>query len=210
MVRKKKVWLRSPSKLDLDEWELSKEPRIFQKNIDCFLKNPRIGGPPTKKTSEKCFGVTSLAACGGPPPHYDYRPDLKAQYTSIIRARDEGELSLAAAQLNGVLRRKVTYHGHDGVRALYARFAPDASSHLADLGAVAISADCITPLRHNYAIAPIAYTAKVRKQPLSLPVVGSSVAQLVRWSRASRATPRAAYRHGGVATGAQRQRCSAE
>ena len=127
VVGKKKVWLRPLSKLDPNEWELPKEPRIFQKNIDFFLKNPRIGGPPTKKTSEKCFGVTSLAACGGPPPHYDYRPDLKAQYTSIIRARDEGELSLAAAQLNGVLRRKVTYHGHDGVRALYARFAPDAS-----------------------------------------------------------------------------------
>ena len=47
-----------------------------------------------------------LAGCGGPPPHYDYRPDLKAPYTAIVRARDKGELSL-----NGVLRRKVTYHG---------------------------------------------------------------------------------------------------
>ena len=34
---------------------------------------------------------------------YDCRPDLKAPYTAIVRARDEGELSLAAAQLNGVL-----------------------------------------------------------------------------------------------------------
>ena len=69
----------------------------------------------------------SLAGCGGPPPHYDYRPDIKAPYTTIVRAHDQGELSL-----NGVLRRKVTYHGHGGVCALYARFAPDASSHLAD------------------------------------------------------------------------------
>ena len=30
---------------------------------------------------------------------YDCRPDLKAPYTAIVRARDEGELSLAAAQL---------------------------------------------------------------------------------------------------------------
>ena len=69
---------------------------------------------------------------------------------------DEGELSLAAAQLNGVLRRKFTHHGHGGVYALYARFAPDAASHLADLGAVAISVGYITLLRHDYAIAPIA------------------------------------------------------
>ena len=32
---------------------------------------------------------------------YDCRPE--APYTAIVRARDEGELSLAAAQLNGVL-----------------------------------------------------------------------------------------------------------
>ena len=37
------------------------------------------------------------------PLHYDCRPDLKALYTAIVRTRDEGELSLAAAQLNGVL-----------------------------------------------------------------------------------------------------------
>ena len=47
--------------------------------------------------------MSLLAACGGLPPHCDCRPDLKAPYTAIVRARDEGELSLAAAQLNGVL-----------------------------------------------------------------------------------------------------------
>ena len=48
--------------------------------------------------------MSLLAACGGPPPHCDCRPDLKAPYTAIVRARDEGELSLAAAQLHGGLR----------------------------------------------------------------------------------------------------------
>ena len=92
---------------------------------------------------------------------YDCRPE--APYTAIVRARDEGELSLAAAQLNGVLRRKFTRdgrsgHGHSGVYALYA----DAASHLADLGAVAISADYVTLLRDAYAIDPIAHIARVR------------------------------------------------
>ena len=78
---------------------------------------------------------------------YDYRADLKEAHTAIVRARDEGELSLAAAQLNGVLRRKFNRdgrsgHGHSGVCTLYA----DAASHLADLGAVAISADYTTLL----------------------------------------------------------------
>ena len=99
---------------------------------------------------------------------YDCRPDLKAPYTAIVRARDEGELSLAAAQLNGGLRQKFTHHdrsghGHSGVHALYARFAPDAASHLADLGAVAISANYLTLLRHDYAIDPIACIVRVRK-----------------------------------------------
>ena len=94
---------------------------------------------------------------------YDYRADLKEAHTAIVRARDEGELSLAAAQLNGVLRRKFTHdgrsgHGHSGVYALYA----DAASHLADLGAVAISADYVTLLRDAYAIDPIAHIARVR------------------------------------------------
>jgi len=62
---------------------------------------------------------------------YDCRPDLlKTPYTAIICARDEGELSLTAAQLNGVLRQKLTHHGHGGVYALYARFAQDSASHL--------------------------------------------------------------------------------
>jgi len=30
---------------------------------------------------------------------YDYRADLKEAHAAIVRARDEGELSLAAAQL---------------------------------------------------------------------------------------------------------------
>ena len=30
---------------------------------------------------------------------YDYRADLKETHTAIVHARDEGELSLAAAQL---------------------------------------------------------------------------------------------------------------
>ena len=30
---------------------------------------------------------------------YDYRADLKEAHTAIVRAHDEGELSLAAAQL---------------------------------------------------------------------------------------------------------------
>ena len=98
---------------------------------------------------------------------YDYRADLKEAHTAIVRARDEGELSLAAAQLNGVLRRKFTHdgrsgHGHSGVYALYARFAPDAASHLADLGAVSISADYIALLRDAYAIDPIAHIVRVR------------------------------------------------
>ena len=93
--------------------------------------------------------------------------DLRDAYTAIVRARDEGELSLAAAQLNGVLRRKFTHdgrsgHGHSGVYALYARFAPDAASHLADLGAVSISADYIALLRDAYAIDPIAHIVRVR------------------------------------------------
>ena len=118
---------------------------------------------------------------------YDFRPDLKAPYTAIVRARDEGELSLAAAQLNGGLRQKFTHHdrsghGHSGVHALYARFAPDAASHLADLGAVAISANYLTLLRHDYAIDPIACIGRVRKAaPLLLPVVGCSVARFVKW-----------------------------
>ena len=103
----------------------------------------------------------------------DCRPDLKAPYTAIVHARDEGELSLAAAQLNGGLRQKVTPrdrsgHGHSGVNALYARFAPDAASHLADLGAVAISANYITLLRHDYAIDPIACIARVRKAAIAV------------------------------------------
>ena len=94
---------------------------------------------------------------------YDYRADLKEAHTAIVRARDEGELSLAAAQLNGVLRRKFNRdgrsgHGHSGVYALYA----DAASHLADLGAVAISADYVTLLRDAYAIDPIAHIVRVR------------------------------------------------
>ena len=94
---------------------------------------------------------------------YDYRADLKEAHTAIVRARDEGELSLAAAQLNGVLRRKFTRdgrsgHGHSGVCALHA----DAASHLADLGAVAISADYVTLLRDAYAIDPIAHIVRVR------------------------------------------------
>ena len=74
-------------------------------------------------------------------------------------------LSLAAAQLNGVLRRKFTRdgrsgHGHSGsgVYALYA----DAASHLADLGAAAISADYVTLLRDAYTIDPIAHIVRVR------------------------------------------------
>ena len=151
------------SKLDPNELELPKEPSIFQKNIELPKEPADWWTSRQRKRGKSVLGVMGLAGRGGPPPHYDYRPELKAPYTAIVRARDKGELSLAAAQLNGVLRRKVTYHGHDGACALYARFAPDASSHLADLGAVAISADYITPLRHNYAIAPIAYIAKVRK-----------------------------------------------
>ena len=95
---------------------------------------------------------------------YDYRADLKEAHTAIVRARDEGELSLAAAQLNGVLRRKFTHdgrsgHGHSSVHALFA----DAASHLADLGAVAISANYLTLLCHDYAIDPVACIARVRK-----------------------------------------------
>ena len=94
---------------------------------------------------------------------YDYRADLKEAHTAIVRAHDEGELSLATAQLNGVLRRKFTRdgrsgHGHSGVYALYA----DATSHLADLRAVAISADYVTLLRDAYAIDPIAHIVRVR------------------------------------------------
>ena len=94
---------------------------------------------------------------------HDYRADLKEAHTAIVRAHDEGELSHAAAQLNGVLRRKFTRdgrsgHGHSGVYALYA----DAASHLADLRAVAISADYVTLLRDAYAIDPIAHIVRVR------------------------------------------------
>ena len=85
---------------------------------------------------------------------------LKEAHTAIVHARNEGELSLAAAQLNGVLRRKCTRdgrsgHGHSGVY-----ISP--TSHLADLGAVAISADYVTLLRDAYAIDPIAHIARVR------------------------------------------------
>ena len=53
------------------------------------------------KLKARCQVRTQESWTSGAPQHsgYDYRADLKEAHTAIVRARDEGELSLAAAQL---------------------------------------------------------------------------------------------------------------
>ena len=99
---------------------------------------------------------------------------------------------------NDVLRRKFTRdgrsgHGHSGVYALYA----DAASHLANLGAVAISADYVTLLRDAYAIDPIAHSQGKNSSHCCCPSLDVRSLDSSN-GHTSRAAPRAPDRHGGL------------